>query len=235
MRTQLFFVLSFLFSFATQAQLNAQNAQPNKLLADPLLIYDSANLNFFTVCNGRVYDEEDKGVRGHRFFSAYEAVPGEVNYQGKSLKCPILYDIYHRKILTECNGRLIELSNDKLESFSFTGHRFTKVVEDGNVNRDFYEIMYEGKIKFYTKRQKTISEKEVERHIKREFIEKDKYFIYLNGSYHPVRNKSSLFLQVEDSKKKAMRKKVKAGKIDFNGNWERAVRQFCIYYDQLSE
>ncbi len=235
MRTQIFFVLLFLVSATTQAQLSAPNARTGKSLVDPLLIYDSANLNFFTICNGRIYVEEDKGIHGDRYFSAKEAVPGEVNYQGKILKCLVLYDIYHRKILTECNGRLIELTDEKLDNFSFGDHRFIKLGADGSMNRDFYEIMYEGKIKFYAKRQKTVSEKEVERHIKKEFIEKDKYFIYLNGNYHPIRNRSSLFLQVEDSKKKMLRKKVKAGRIDFNENWEKAVQQFCIYYDQLSE
>src|SRR6185369_6867708 len=108
MRTQVFFVLSFLLSATTQAQESA-----NKPRVDPLSIYDSANLNFFTVCNGRIYDEENKGIRGDRYFLTNEPVPGEVKYQGKILKCLILYDINNRKVLTECQGRLIELSNEK--------------------------------------------------------------------------------------------------------------------------
>jgi hypothetical protein len=202
--------------------------------SNPLVIYDSAFINEYTMYNGRVYTPEKSSVLGHPFFESQDFQPALLKYRDLDLKCPLQYNIYAGQVLTHRNGVLIELSRENLKEFSFQNHRFVWVKEDQRnslLDTDsFFELLYDGNIRFYSKRRKFIEEQVQGDYVKKVYVELDRYIIYRNGTLMPIKNKSSL-LEVLSDKKKVLKEKIKSNRLDLKRKWEASVQQVCWYYD----
>jgi hypothetical protein len=151
---------------------------------------------------------------------------------------PLAYDIYHEEVIINKYNQSfrIKLVNDKLDSFSFSGYTFIRVVRDSSSTvlpmTGFYQKLYGGKVMVLAKRKKKFEDVVTANGANGQFVEDDHYFIKKNGVYYQVHNKKST-LKVLKDRKKEVQKLLRKNKIKFKPNVEYGITKAAQYYDQI--
>jgi hypothetical protein len=210
------------------------NGQAPSLANTPVLRYENDSINKYTLYNGRIYNPEKPAVAGHPYFESSNPQPTSLRYRDRDLTCVALYNIVDDILVSVYGKQLIELNYENLTEFSFSNHRFVWLMtKQSNLLQDaegFFELLYDGKTRFYAKRRKYVAEQLSGNYVKKEFVEKDRYYIFRDGKFIPVKNKSSLLDAFAD-KKKILRKSAKSERLDFKRDWEKSVCRICLHYD----
>lgn len=174
---------------------------------------------------------------GHPYFLADDWKIGSVCYDGIDFpELFLLYDIVFDKLVIENKtGNAIEVNKDKINSFVLGEHKFVKLKE-GNLSMSllptgFFEILYDGDVKVYAKRAKSIQLKTESGHNRKIFKEKNSYYIYKGLTYYPVKGKSSVF-KVFAERKTLIKREMEKNDISFKENREFAISQVARYYDE---
>jgi len=189
--------------------------------------------------NGSEYISNNYQVNKNPLFESIFSMSGSIAYDGTLYKdVPLAYDIYHEEVIInryEKNFR-IKLANEKIDSFSFFGHHFIRIVPDSADNPlltiGFYDVMYNGHTTMLVKRRKKYEETVVSSGAITQFIEDDRYFIKKDNVYYDVHNKKTT-LQVFKDKKKDLQKLLRKNKIKFKPDPELGIVKTAEYYDQL--
>lgn len=194
--------------------------------------------------NGRQYQPYDRKIKGNAYFlDTIAPINGAVTYDGITYaNAPILYDIYADDVLAQLYDKftLFTLDNDKLQNFSLAGHYFFKIVADTLVKNNviktgFYDLLYNGKLALLAKRTKSIqSSGAVQIIIETDFVPKSYYYIKKDNRYYEVTSQSTLLDALKDHKKE-LQDYIKANRLKFGDNPERAMTTLCMYYDHLTD
>lgn len=175
---------------------------------------------------------------GHPYFYSDDWTIGSIHYDGQySTNVYLLYNLTLEKVIIEnpFDNSKIELIKDKIARFSMAGHDFVKLSADSSsqsaVRSGFYDVLYDGRVKVYAKRSKEIVQKIESGLEKKKFIERNKYFIYKNGSYFPVKSKSSV-LRVFNDRKTGLKKQLVKNKMVFKENREFSISRLARFYDE---
>jgi hypothetical protein len=174
---------------------------------------------------------------GHPYFFSDDWEAGSVRYDGILFtNVYIKYDITLDKLVIENkSGNSIEINKNKVSSFSVAKHDFVKLAGDSlsgaTISTGFFDVLYDGDIKAYAKRTKSIQQKIESYQNKKIFKEKNRYYIYKDETYFPVSNKSSV-LEVFSDRKAMLKKEISENNISFKGNREYAISQLARFYDE---
>src|SRR5882762_9573262 len=137
--------------------------------------------------NGVQYKEHNANFDdvGHPYFESDDWVEGSVNYDGELYEdVAILYDLVSEKVVIEhpYAGIKLELISEKIDYFSLPGHRFVRLdadtMKNSSIRTGFYDVLYDGRVKFYVKRHKEKKEEIAQGEIQVEFIEIDRLYIH---------------------------------------------------------
>ncbi|MEX2232300.1 MAG: hypothetical protein WD824_09075 [Cyclobacteriaceae bacterium] len=189
--------------------------------------------------NGSKYLAPDHTLEEHPYFFSEDWIIGDVFYDGEYFQnVPLMHDLSTSQLITEhfSSGHAIQLVQEKLQHFSMSGHYFEKIENEsvgGSLPQTaFYDILYPGRTKVVARRQKFLREKIESSTIHRSFDEKNRYFIFKNGVFFPVKSKASVFRILRD-KKQEMKKFLKQQNVSFKDDRELALKNLAEYYDTL--
>ena len=176
--------------------------------------------------------------KGDPYYLSSNWIVGSVNYEGQVYdSIGMLYDLVKDVLVVEhaYSHFKIELANEKVLSFSLGEHQFVNILNSDvtTISQGFYELLSNGKLHLYAKRKKGVFEEAKSGKTARLFLEADKYYIYRNDNYYPVKSKSSL-LDILKDQNADIRKFISSNKIRFRRNFEAALVDIVRYYNSKS-
>ncbi|MBL7876795.1 MAG: hypothetical protein JNL53_14100 [Cyclobacteriaceae bacterium] len=191
--------------------------------------------------NSRLYNGHefiDPFVRsqldGHPYFVTDEWQSGNIHYDGQYYESVTLkYDLFQDIVLVEhpTSHREIELISEKIQSFGIAEHFFVRLQSP---SEGFYDQIYTGDLKIYSKRYKLTQDNLTTKTKTIEFLPKEKLYILKKDTYYQVSSKSSV-LKVLVERKSELKKLLDEENISFKRNKEFALQRMGSYYDQLNQ
>lgn len=151
---------------------------------------------------------------------------------------PIAYDLVRNEVLIKgFQTFTIKLDKGKVCGFVADGHRYVHLFNSTNaadeLPDDFYEVLYEGKVRAYAKHAKQIV-RALHADAQDRFVEQVSYFVWKQGQYHRIdREKDLLNLFPEDkSKLKAFWKE---RHLNFGKAPGAFIQQTLSYWNQIKQ
>jgi len=193
--------------------------------------------------NGPEYEFYDPIIKGNAFFLDVNAFkPGSVTYDGiYYANIQLMYDINKDLAVTLLyNGfSKYSLVNSRVQSFDLLNHHFVYVAPDStntgtSVDAGFYEEIYGGKLQVLTRWSKSIQNTSTQTSLETFFTTAKKYFYLKKGNNYYSTGSQGSFLDILKDKKKELQQYIKANKIKFKDNPEKAMYMIAAKYDQLS-
>jgi hypothetical protein len=146
---------------------------------------------------------------------------------------PLLLDIADDDLITTySHGNAIRLVHDKVESFTIEEDRF-RSINDPQVPRGFYQVVYEGETSFMIRRAKTFHARIEGNTIQNDFDLKVVHYVVKDGIFHIVRGERSLLSALGDHRQE-LKKFIRERKIEYRSNKEKSAYAILQYYDQLT-
>ncbi|MPR34980.1 hypothetical protein [Salmonirosea aquatica] len=206
-----------------------------------LSLYDSATVESQHLYNGPQYYIYDSPADDHQFYLSENWTMGSVFYDGQLFRdVPILYDIVKDQLVVRYKQSFgnVALQSPKVRYFTIPEHTFLRVEADtGRVEglrTGFYDQLYDGKTKLVARRTKERQQDLSERRVIIRFPEKNLFYLYQAGTYHPVHTKKSVLGYLEDQKR-PLKKYLREQKLSFRENREAAILGLATYYDELTK
>jgi hypothetical protein len=148
---------------------------------------------------------------------------------------PLMYDLVSDKLIVNqvISSADIELVSMKVSKFNIQGHTFVHLGNGSDISLQdgFYELLYDGNIKVFSKRKKTIEERIEDGRIVYNVESSDRYFIYKDGVYTPVNKKPSVLKALGD-REKELKAYSKKSKLDFRRKPDVSLVQLVRYYER---
>ncbi|HEX5024418.1 MAG TPA: hypothetical protein VFV68_04065 [Agriterribacter sp.] len=236
-----FFILLLFFVQSTSAQNTSAKDLLESQKSNAIGLYYQSLQTQSGLYNGSEYVSYAHLLKeGHPYFDTAVLTPGWVYYDNLLYQdVPMLYDIISDELIARHfnNVFLIQLIRSKVDSFGVLNHQFlhlgTDSTKNENIREGFYDRLYNGKIKLFVKRSKNIQESIVDLQVERKVYQKDKYFVYKEGTYYEVYTQKSI-LQLFPDKKVELRQMLRKQKIKFKKNREYAMKLMVQQYDALN-
>jgi hypothetical protein len=177
---------------------------------------------------------------GHPYLDTTKYTNGEVFYNGMHYKnVQMLYDIVKDELIVQhYNGVFnIQLIQSKVDEFNILGKPFYHLGVDttlaGNVKNGFYELLYNGQIKLYAKRIKTIQEYIPDMQVERRVYSNNRYFIYKDNIFYEVFTQKSV-LKILNDKRNIVKQALKKQHIKFRKQRENAMKTMLWQYENTN-
>jgi len=152
----------------------------------------------------------------------------------------LLYEDLRELLVSKNDNYLLQLVNQRISSFTISGHSFIRLTADSLHARipktGFYEILYPGRSQVLKKTYKTIVEEPsvYENTVIRHIEESQNYYIKIGNSYKRVKSNGELLELMHDHQKE-IQKFIKKSKLNFRKNRENVLVQVAGYYDQIAK
>lgn len=161
-----------------------------------------------------------------------DVVYGSVVYDGEKYdNVPLYYDIEKDLLLVSYpQGTKVQLLPERVSSFEMDDRHFTNITNN-KISSGYYEVLYDGNLKFYAHRDKEFKLRSSGTEALHEFDYTVKYYILKNGVYHTVRSKRSVLNLVSD-RAKELKKSVREANLNFRKNREKAITHMLTRYEQ---
>lgn len=182
--------------------------------------------------NGSEYIEYNSIAGEHPYYEAGWS-DGVVFYDGEQYEhTPLLFDLSSDKVITEnSNGRPLQLISGKIKYFILNGHTFVFLPE-ATVKEGFYDLLYNGEIKVYARRKKTLQKNISGTELEIKFKETVRYYIRKKENYILIRNKRDAFSALLDQKSE-LKRFARENHLRFKPNLELALTRMAQFYDQI--
>ena len=247
--TRIYFYAGILFIFSISTQ--HTTAQPLSHKPDTSFItiakktakelYFSSIIPESSLNNGGDYAEYDQRDEEHPYFLTDDWATGSVFYDNDYYyDVPLMYDISQQKVISEhySSASKIALVNKKIRRFTLLDHTFIWIEKGPGTHATmpsgFYDALYDGKTKVVARRQKQLQEQIVSGKLEAEFEENNRYFIYKDNHYFPVKSKGSVIAVLGDQKA-SIRQFIRKHKLSFHSNREDAMKRIAGFYDSLTD
>lgn len=191
--------------------------------------------------NGAFYEFYLPRITGSAYFKeSQEFTKGSVVYDGFLYEdVPLLYDLYRDLVISvfyEGNFKF-NLISEKVAEFKIDNHHFVYLNKELDSSKSvgktgFYDLLYNGKIKIYSKRTKLLQEVNDTKYARQFFVSKNFYYLEKDKTLYSF-SKLGSFLSLFKKEKSEMRKYLKKNEIRFKDNPERAMVLLADYYDTL--
>jgi hypothetical protein len=225
------------------SQLKAQSNSHDSVfyaaaVSNAIAVYRQSSLDQSRLYNGRKYKPYGISfINGVPFFMTDQFSEGSIIYEGGFYdKVRLLYDEVKERVIVRTDVA-IELINERIETFSISGHTFVRLNADSlhkNISTGFYEKLYTGKIEVYKKERKLIKENLSTTEGVRGDIElKIVYYLKKDGVYYPVKKKSHINEILSDHQNE-IQKFIKNKGLSFRNDSDNTLIQIAGYYDQLT-
>lgn len=221
-----------------QVKIDSSSEDPALLQANQF--FTSAIKDQTRLYNGREYNFY-LGFEGVAYFQTrlFDEKAGLIFDDVKYENVPLILDLYKQKLITILQNPVVklELATEKVTSFNLYGHYFinTEMVVENNkkeVVSGFFDQLYLKKSKILVKRTKTLQEKVGSQTLKKQFVDKNFYYLEKAGKIYQFNGEKKL-LALFDDKKNEVRRYLKETNIKFKENPEEAIIKMITYYDKL--
>lgn len=184
--------------------------------------------------NGSEYLEYNSISGEHPYYEA-DWSDGIVFYDGEPYeRTPLLFDLSIDKLITEnSNGRPLQLISEKIKYFILNGHTFVYLPEN-KIKEGFYDLLYNGQIKVYARRKKSLQKKTSGSALEMKFEETVRYYILKKENYILIKRKKDVFSALADHKIE-LKKFVNENHLWFKRNPEVVLTRMAQFYDQISK
>lgn len=233
--------LSLLLLYATPAvcQSTADTAFIARAKEHLISIHSQALGAQSRLYNGSKYAAPQHTLEEHPFFESDDWLTGAAFYDGEYFgDIPLMYDCYNEALITEHgpSGHPIQLVRTKLKYFSIAGHSFERIENESVSNSlprtGFYDVLHPGNTKLIARRQKLLREEIEASLIERYFDVRNRYYLYRNGVYLPVKNKSTI-IRILSDRKTELKRFIKQNHLRFSVDRELLLKSTAEYYDTL--
>jgi hypothetical protein len=245
LRKKIGIIIIILFQFSCLKSVQSQNNEQNQVSEDEVISntiasYSQALGSQSGIYSGRDYQFERIDI-GHVFYDTANFVNGSIVYDDILYPdVPMLYDLVRDELIIRNFNKLhfFSLTSSKVSQFTFLGKTFIRIMEDtlngSIIQTGFYQRLYDGKIKVWAKRKKTILEyADYGNRFRRMVSEKKQWYIYKDGRYYEVEGKGSI-LKVLQDKKKEIQQYTRKNRIRTRNNMDAALIQIVTYYCSLT-
>lgn len=178
-------------------------------------------------------------VEGHQFYLDKIYQNGAVKYDGAWFEdVPMLYELVQDELLIINNGsgQPQRLVKNRVETFRIQGHTFVRLQPDSTTDLSlkpgFYDLMHDGEIKFFVKREKTLFERASTNGMEGEYRDNSKYYLVKDNVFHQVSNKRSVMRVLQDQRK-PLNKFASAHRLRFKKEREFAILKTVKHYETL--
>jgi hypothetical protein len=192
--------------------------------------------------NGGEYaDYSTTLTSGQPYFGPIESQPGWIVYNGVRYdNLQLWYDLVTDAVVVNDADHVlkIQLINDRLQSFSLSGHLFLRVLRDSidGVRTGFYELLDGGRVNLFKRSGKSLQVNAMQDGLHRDILSDSSYFIEKNGHFLSAGRKSSILNALSDKKpavKSYMRKNnITSGFLRLNK--DEALLKIVAYYNGLT-
>ena len=223
------------------AQLDQKSLDEYPALKQAISFYEAEQGRNSLIYTGRGYYDPHDGVKGHQYFIEDYWEIGNVTYdQSFHDSIYLKYDIYSDVLLVEnfnSQGFLspIELFAESVQEFQIYGQNFIRLEKDSisGLKEGYYNLMFNAEgLQVLVKRRKEIIQSNDINSLRKEFTQKDRYYIMKDGIYHRVRKKNSI-LKVLQDRKKALKRYIRQNHLLFRANPDLEIVQVANYYNSL--
>jgi hypothetical protein len=185
------------------------------------------------VYNGTQYTEYRPQDNEHPYLTE-DWIYGNVIYGGDRYESvPMLLDLSVDQLITVYPfGNAIQMIQDKVNSFELGSRKFVRL-GNGQVKEGFYEQMYDGKVKFYIRREKALQVR-LQGTIQESSFEMSKaYYLYKDGVYHSFKTRKK-FLHILEDRKQELKRYMRESGINFGADREMNAVRVLAYYDKIT-
>lgn len=230
------FLLCFKLSFSQMQKADTAFVQAS--ISNAIQVYETEFKNQSHLYNGSEYRDYQPLEDEHPFFPTEDWEIGSVMFDGQLYKgVPLIYDIQKDLLITEYihSGNMMQLVTAKVNSFTLQGHTYIRMIQDNEtpLETGFYDLLYDGQVKVYARRTKTLQENTQSGRIERRFDYKVRYYIFKDKTYNPVYSKSSV-LKIFMDKKQELRQQFGKSRLNYKMDREKSIVQFAQLYDSLT-
>jgi hypothetical protein len=183
------------------------------------------------VYNGSEYHEYISHNDEHPYLYEEEET-GDIKYSGELYEgMPIQYDLSTDQVITSYpHGSKIQLLREKVEYFDVAGHRYV-LLDNDKVAVGFYDLLYDGTMKFYVRRTKQRVMKMNGNDAEHVFEEYVKYMILKNDVFHTVKSKRAVLALMSD-RKKELKRALKEEKLKYRKDREKVIKRVLQLYEK---
>jgi hypothetical protein len=174
-----------------------------------------------------------KGKKGFPYFLINNWQYGSIFYNGQLYEhVPLLFDTFQNRVIVDhpVSHEMIELNTEGIKYFIIANKYFVHLDTPFS---GFYQQVYGGDTKIYTRHYKTVREKVDSETLIIEYIPKQKSYILKNGTYYLITSKRSA-LNVLKEHKSDLNKLLNQENISFKKNKDHALSRMGQYFDQLN-
>jgi hypothetical protein len=238
-----YLLTALLYSF----QVSGQSKQEDSILyltahSHTLEVYYNQLEDQSRLYNGSLYEGFNYTFReGSPYFLGNRATSiGSVEYDSMSfINVSLIYEDYRQKLVAVNQGFRLQLINERVNSFTISGHYFVRVFPvpqyKGLPDNGFYELIYSGRsgVMKWTKKnmQEVISTADGSVWY---VYESDSYFIHTGNTWVYIRTKKDL-LNILGDKRKEVQQFIKKNKLNYKKDKENTLSEVLGYYDQIAK
>jgi len=235
MKIAVIFLISLFYGGMCWAQENRIAQKPPDSL---ILDYLSETGRFATLYNGKSEIPYTLRFENHPYFESERFAQGTLSYNHVVYQDVFLrLDLFRNELAVYLPGTSynIVLENEKFDYAVLNNATLVLTVSENDTKERFLVLLHDGTYPVIKKYKLSINEdmSYLSRSLKRSFIIKSQYAIYVNGVPCPVKNKSSILKLFPDSKKE-LNEFAKRQKLNFRGQFEQAMIALVTHYEELT-
>jgi len=177
--------------------------------------------------------KSNKNDEGQPYFESWDWVAGDVFYNGILFEgIPMIYDMVNDKIVIDHKyGRVkMELISEKVSYFVIGKHKFVRLVAESSLQPGFYELVFDGTVKFYAKWQRKRLEVVKPRELQVQYEDQNRYYIFKDNRFYNVKSKSSV-LDVLKDKRQVLQKDIRRYHLNFRRQRIEAISKILSRYE----
>jgi len=159
---------------------------------------------------------------------------GTVDYDNQLFTdLSLLYNINSDQLIADyATGGSAQLIKPLINFFTLGNRKFVKLNDSLNRHR-FYEILFDGKIKVYSKHQKEFSEIVEDGKIHRDFREKTFHFLLKDKTFIEVNSKKTL-LHILANHAPELKRFIREKKLKFkSADFDKSIVEVVAFYEQI--
>ena len=187
--------------------------------------------------NGAEYVSPRQQIDGFPFYGQENQFKGTLYFSGVwYFNLPIHLDLVNDKMLMWSfdGSRLLMLNSDKIERVKLGETQFVNASLISNSSTSaktgFYQLVYDGKIKVLSKRQKVVVQKSSSDRSYAFYKEFIKYYIVVDGKWSEIGSKNSVLNLLSD-KRDALKVYISKEKLNFNKSTDLFLEKVVRYYE----
>ncbi|MCD7977447.1 MAG: hypothetical protein LUG51_09900 [Tannerellaceae bacterium] len=147
-------------------------------------------------------------------------------------------DLYRNELLvrTPDNRFNIIVPNEKVSYLTLHSYYIFYHYPDekpGSPPEGYYLRLYEGKHTVLERKNRGYLESIRDMKLEGEFVNRDRYYIYKDGKYYPVKSKSAV-LKFFDSHKRELKQFIKQNRLNFRTDPDQAIVAVVKHYEKLT-